>query len=338
MKYPKVSVIVPVYNVERYIDRCMQSLLNQSLQDIEIIIVDDGSPDNCPILCDKYSQKDNRVKVVHKKNAGLGYARNSGLEIATGEYVAFIDSDDFIDKNMFEYLYKLAHDKSLDVIYCGFNTYRNNKVVSTKSEENTYKEYQGIDCYEVLKGMLGNLGNKNKIVKYEMSVWHSLYKLDTIKKNNITFCSEREFISEDIIFHIDLIRHCNKIAFIPERFYYYCVNNNSLSKSFKNDRFERHLILFNEITRRLKDNNYDFPKNIANNLFLLKIRYDFTIINSYQLTFWEKYSYVKQLMNHKHLRELVKKFKTNDLPFRYKIFLYLIKYRCSFILTNLISI
>ena len=84
----KVSVIVPVYNVEKYLDRCMQSLLNQTLKDIEIIMVDDGSPDNCPKMCDDYAKQDSRVKVIHKKNAGLGLARNSGLEVATGEYVA----------------------------------------------------------------------------------------------------------------------------------------------------------------------------------------------------------------------------------------------------------
>ena len=96
MTHPKVSVIVPIYNVEKYLDECMVSLLNQTLKDIEIILVDDESPDNCPKMCDEYANKDKRVKVVHKKNGGLGFARNSGLDVATGEYVAFIDSDDWI--------------------------------------------------------------------------------------------------------------------------------------------------------------------------------------------------------------------------------------------------
>ena len=114
MSKPKVSVIVPIYNVEKYLDRCMQSVLNQTLKDIEIIMVDDGSPDNCPSMCDEYARKDNRIKVIHKKNGGLGFARNSGLEIATGEYVAFIDSDDFIDTSMYETLYNTAKIYGLD--------------------------------------------------------------------------------------------------------------------------------------------------------------------------------------------------------------------------------
>ena len=109
MKQPKVSIIVPVYNVEKYLDRCMQSLLGQTLKELEIILVDDGSPDNSPALCDNYeSASDNLhwpiIEVIHKINEGLGFARNSGLEIATGEYIAFLDSDDFVDVNMYEQL------------------------------------------------------------------------------------------------------------------------------------------------------------------------------------------------------------------------------------------
>ncbi|MDR2834406.1 MAG: glycosyltransferase, partial [Streptococcaceae bacterium] len=90
MNTPKISIIVPVYNVEKYLPQCMDSLLNQTLTNIEIILVDDGSPDNCPAMCDEYAKQDNRVKVVHKENGGLGYARNSGLEIANGEYITFV--------------------------------------------------------------------------------------------------------------------------------------------------------------------------------------------------------------------------------------------------------
>lgn len=96
---PKVSIVVPIYNVEKYLHRCVNSLIRQTLKDIEIILVDDGSPDNCPKICDEYKNKDIRVKVIHKKNAGLGLARNSGLDEAKGEYVVFVDSDDFIEES-----------------------------------------------------------------------------------------------------------------------------------------------------------------------------------------------------------------------------------------------
>ena len=102
--------MVPIYKVEKYLDRCMTSLLGQTLHDIEIIMVDDESPDGCPQMCDVYAQKDERIKVIHKHNGGLGLARNSGLEVAEGEFVAFIDSDDYVELDMMEKLYREATD------------------------------------------------------------------------------------------------------------------------------------------------------------------------------------------------------------------------------------
>ena len=119
---PKISIIVPIYNVEKYLERCIQSLLNQTLRDIEIIMVDDESPDDCPQLCDIYASQDQRIKVIHKKNEGLGYARNTGLEIASGEYIAFVDSDDYVDINMYEKLYQIAQKNNLDTVFSNFNT------------------------------------------------------------------------------------------------------------------------------------------------------------------------------------------------------------------------
>ena len=123
MKSPKLSVVVPVYNVEQYLDVCMQSLLHQTLEDIEIILVDDESPDNCPQMCDDYAKADSRVKVIHKKNGGLGLARNSGKEIATGEYVAFLDSDDYVDLTAYEHLYNIAKQNDLDMLRYGLDRF-----------------------------------------------------------------------------------------------------------------------------------------------------------------------------------------------------------------------
>lgn len=124
---PKVSIIVPVYKVESTLNRCVVSIRKQTLEDIEIILVDDGSPDNCPRMCDDLAIIDERIKVIHKTNGGLGYARNSGIEIASGEYIAFIDSDDFIEPNMMQRLYDFARKKNCDVVYGGYNIIREGK-------------------------------------------------------------------------------------------------------------------------------------------------------------------------------------------------------------------
>ena len=111
-----ISIIVPVYNVEKYLERCIESIVNQTYKDIEIILVDDGSPDNCPVICDRYAEKDNRIKVIHKQNGGLINARKSGLEIAQGDYIGFVDSDDWIEPEMYEYFAQMINKYSPDMV------------------------------------------------------------------------------------------------------------------------------------------------------------------------------------------------------------------------------
>ncbi|WP_209122916.1 glycosyltransferase family 2 protein [Alkalihalobacillus sp. BA299] len=121
METTKISIIVPVYKVEKYLHKCIDSILNQSYPNLEIILVNDGSPDNCGSICDEYAEQDQRVKVIHKENGGLSSARNSGLDLATGEYIGFVDSDDYIEKDMYEELYKAAYEHSADVVECSLN-------------------------------------------------------------------------------------------------------------------------------------------------------------------------------------------------------------------------
>lgn len=118
---PLISVIVPVYNVEQYIHQCVDSILSQTYKNLEIILVDDGSPDNCPAICDGYARNDDRVKIIHQENGGLSAARNSALDLCTGEYIAFVDSDDWIESNAYEEMMSEMQKKDLDVVFCGVN-------------------------------------------------------------------------------------------------------------------------------------------------------------------------------------------------------------------------
>ena len=137
---PKVSIIIPIFNVEKYINKCIESVINQTLEDIEIILIDDESPDNCPLICDNYAAKDSRIKVIHKKNEGLGFARNSGLDIATGEYVTFLDSDDFVDLYTYEHLYNIAIKEDLDTLYYKFSRFTNENNIKPSQAINKIKE------------------------------------------------------------------------------------------------------------------------------------------------------------------------------------------------------
>lgn len=133
---PKISVIVPVYNVEKYLNKCVSSLVNQTYKKLEIILVDDGSPDNCPQMCDDWVKKDDRIKVIHKENGGLSSARNAGLAIAGGNYIGFVDSDDWIDEDMYEFLLSLFdRDSQIDITRCSYRTIQSGKAFYSDSDE-----------------------------------------------------------------------------------------------------------------------------------------------------------------------------------------------------------
>lgn len=263
-----VSIIVPIYNVEEYLDRCMDTLVNQTLKDIEIIMVDDGSPDNCPKLCDEWAKKDNRIKVVHKKNGGLADARNAGLAVATGKYIAFVDSDDFVKTDMYENLYNEVEKKQADTIYCGFYKYwTKDKIREFRNVDRT-TIFEGNVLTEFSLDFVGSPTSEKKDWKYEMSVWHSLYSNDIIQKHHIRFRSEREILSEDIVFQELYLPHAKKVVYVSEPYYYYCFNNNgSLTHAKYNpNRYSRMMALFHCLSDLTRDRD---PKCLRAQRFLI---------------------------------------------------------------------
>ena len=250
---PVLSIIVPCYKVEKYLDRCIQSLLNQSLQNIEVILVDDGSPDNCPILCNEYAQLDKRVKVVHKQNAGLGYARNSGLDIANGDFIAFVDSDDFVDLEMYSWLYTMAVQNNCEAVFCGYKkeTKTGSWIESHEFDKDLILDYDGKISF-----MLGMIASPPEVKidrKYAMSVWRAIYKREIIEKYNLRFLSEREVGSEDLPFNVSFLKKANRVGIMAKRFYYYCYNESSLTKTFKKEKFLAYFNLFKILSNEVKD-------------------------------------------------------------------------------------
>ena len=334
----KVSIIVPIYNVEKYFLRCMDSLMNQTLKEIEIILVDDGSPDSCPKKCDEFAALDVRIKVIHKLNGGLGFARNSGLEIATGEFVAFVDSDDYVDLNMYETLYNQAKIHNLDTLFCGFNNVDSKNYIHPVSEVDSLKIFDSQQKIEnFLLDMIGTEPNYPVDRKYQMSVWHAIYSRNSIENNSIRFCSEKEFISEDIIFHIDYLQKVNKIGILPEALYNYCDNADSasLSGSYRKDRFERYIILYEEICSRLTITNVD---NRAKRMLIGYTRSLLFLSNNYNMTLVEKYKIIKSISFNKIWEDLFMQYDYKSLPFIQKTIFILIKKRYTLLLLILIYI
>lgn len=324
---PKVSVVVPIYNVEPYLERCIQSLLNQSLKDIEIILVDDGSPDRSPKMCDEYAQKDSRIKVIHKRNAGLGYARNSGLEIATGEYVAFIDSDDYIAPNMYEKLYNTAKKNNNDILFCGFKKeFKPNAFLLIKECE-TYIDYKGKEQINqlILDFIAAPPHYKNEYI-HDMSVWHSIYKRKIISDNNIKFLSERDYASEDIPFQIEILSHCYNVGFIPDIFYTYCYNQGSLTKSFNITKFEKIKNLYYLLSE--KSRPYDNQTFRTKRLFIGYVRAMIRLIVSLNIDKNIKLNYIQVILADKIWKEIQEIYKPSYLPIHQRIMTYFI-YRKS---------
>lgn len=336
---PKISVIIPIYNVEQYLERCLQSVISQSLADIEIILVDDGSPDNCPRMCDEYALKDKRIKVIHQENMGLGFARNSGLKMANGEYVAFVDSDDFVDSQMYEVMYSHTDKGVVDAVFSCASFYKDGKssIRQDVLEKTVFKGRKKVDDF-----LLNNIAPKpecNKDVLYMCSVWRAIYKKELIDEHNIRFLSERYCLSEDMPFNIDFLANASYVIYLPESYYYYCYNNSSLTKNIKIEKTNKLVILQKEIRNRL---SILFPREKYILHFqrqcLLNLRqsiyYDFI---SCKGNFCQWKSLFESRLNEENYLEALNNYPIELMPIKFRIFYNLIK-RKQYITLYILSV
>ena len=218
---PKISIVVPVYKVEKYIERCLKSILNQTFKEFELILVDDGSPDNCGKICDKYAEKDSRIKVIHKHNEGLSSVRNAGIEASIAKYIAFVDSDDYIDKNMYEILYNNIIKYDSDISICNFKYIYNN---DAKIKENNNKEYEDLLVLNNIEG-LGSLYENNSL--QFVVAWNKLYKKDLF--SNLRY-KHGKIHEDEFIIH-KLLYRSNRIVYTSLELYYYLQRQGSIIQS-----------------------------------------------------------------------------------------------------------
>lgn len=261
---PLLSIIIPIYKVEKYLERCINSVIHQTYKNIEVILVDDGSPDNCPMMCDAWAEKDNRIKVIHKPNAGLGFARNSGLEIATGDYIAFIDSDDYVDLDMYETLLSKSMQEDADIVFCGCHCESCDKLFTDYCDFKEETTFFKNDMHDL--SLLYIAGVKR--IPLQMSVWHSIYKRDVIKT---FFYSERECVSEDIHFQLSAILNASKVIYIPQAYYYYCFNEGSLSHTFLIEKYDREKVLIKYLMDLYNRHNYN-ENHILNRYLFYRVK------------------------------------------------------------------
>ena len=222
-KEPLISIVVPIYNVDKYLDKCVESIVDQTYRNLEIILVDDGSPDNCPKMCDEWKKKDKRIKVIHKKNGGLSDARNAGIDIAKGKYITFIDSDDYVEKNYVEFLYTNLVENEADISMGKQYVRYPDKTLNT----GTGKLYvlNSHDCFDKL--LYGE--------DFDVSAWAKLYKIDLFK--NIRYPKGRIF--EDSATTYKLIDKAKNIVLNSQPIYNYIIRSDSITtNSFNQKKME----------------------------------------------------------------------------------------------------
>jgi glycosyltransferase involved in cell wall biosynthesis len=236
---PKISIIVPIYKVEPYLKRCIISILDQSFSDFELILVDDGSPDQCGAICDQYAEQDKRVKVIHKRNGGLSSARNAGISIAKGDYIGLVDGDDYLHEKMFEVLYKQAMLHSADMVVCDFLKVNDNENVETvhQTSQPIIKKYTNIEALQQLfvkeeGAYFTNSGNNTKWIV----AWNKLYKRELF--DNLPY-EEGRICEDEFIIHKLLFR-CKKILSVSSKLYFYVQRSNSIiSSAYSLKRFDK---------------------------------------------------------------------------------------------------
>lgn len=238
---PLVSIIVPVYKVEEYLHQCVDSIINQTYRNLEIILIDDGSPDRCPEICDEYAARDNRIKVIHKFNGGLSEARNHGLELASGEYIMFVDSDDYVDIRIVETLIEAIDASSADIAMCGRNDMRTTSISSNCNFESDVVLDKKSLMALILRDKIGS------------QAWAKLFKKEQFK--NLRFPIGRLY--EDIGTTYLAFNKCNRMVYISRPLYYYRLNQSSISFSEKPNKIYDTFCSFNE---RLQFAEANYPE------------------------------------------------------------------------------
>lgn len=243
---PKVSVIIPIYNVEQYLRRCLDSIINQTLTDIEIICVNDGSTDNSPQILEEYAKADNRIKIINQVNSGVSEARNTGIKNASGEYIGWVDPDDYVDTDYFEKLYTAATENNADIACAGI-------IREGENYCKVFTKYDAIKTADTFK-------EKCKLVD---AINHSyscdkIYRFSRLKQENILFIKGRVY--EDMPFVADVYEKLGRLVIVPGTIYHYWINQNSIVRDSSDNNRADKLLSKKYFVDKCKKYNVDIPE------------------------------------------------------------------------------
>ena len=277
---PLISVIIPIYKVEKYLNRCINSILEQDYKNLQIILINDGSPDKCPIICDAYAKKDNRINVIHKSNGGLSDARNAGIKSAKGEYIVFVDSDDYVDKSYISQLYYLLQKYKADISICGYT-----EVLENSSRIHSYsKNYNEkiINKSDAMKEAI--LSNKG----FFIVAWNKLYKRSIFLNNMILFPKGK--INEDNFINYKLYFYAKKIVYTDQPLYHYVKRSDSIMGKIKFMPLSICIELTQEMRYFIRQNNLNLLREVDALFIINNLHYIGLMANSdkFNKAYWNK--------------------------------------------------
>ena len=307
---PKVSIIVPVYNAEKYLHRCIDSILRQTLTDIEVILVDDGSFDSSGKICEEYARKDSRLQVIHQKNAGVAVARNTGLDIASGEYIAFVDSDDYIEPNMYQSMMQVANQYDCDVVLCDCVKEHGNQteVYTHDIRAGYYTEKQLEEEYYSHLLMMENVEYPATISNC-LLLWKSTLNIPEMRyKPGIRY-------SEDLLFGAQLMLQAKSFYYMKgETYYHYVMNPLSASHTFVIDKWDDYKELYKCIKEKFfKCTTYDFSEQIDKVLLFFIYNVVGDILHSVSLSYKQKIELSNRILHEDIVKNMFKQLNIRKL-------------------------
>lgn len=335
-----VSVVVPVYNVEKYLNRCIDSIVCQTYSNLEIILVDDGSPDRCPQMCDDWVSRDERIKVIHKVNAGLGMARNTGIENATGDYICFFDSDDYILPQTIENALVLAKNSNAEIVVFGMqNVDRAGQVIRRVIPEAEEFFFSGSSVQTGLLPDLIDGRQRNAAVRNLcLSAWSGLYAMDLVKRTGWRFVSERQNISEDSYSLIWLYQYVKTAAVLPQICYCHCENGASLTRTYREDRYQRICDFYRDCMAMVETAGYgEEVRRSVSGLTLSFAIAAMKQIAAARITAGEKHRLLKQILADDTMRRCLKSVAGRKYSRSRQLLLWAMEYRCNILCHALLA-
>lgn len=318
---PLVSVIVPIYNVEKYLPKCLDSILSQSLKDIEVIGVDDGSTDRSGEILDNYADRDSRVRVVHQLNAGLGPARNAGISFAKGLFIGFVDSDDWVHSDFFESLYHAAVNNHSDIAIGGIETWTDGKLAEAQSHPlagSTLHNYVEIAPYRKL--LYGRLPNDHETKPFPVSVWAGIYRAEIIRDCEISF---DDVLSEDVFFNLDTLKAAKSVTYLNKNGYCYRKDcQESITRTYKESTLSRYVAFFQKLYFYAQD-EYEADECVlrANRKILDYARSLSFMIEKSDLSYRQKCSALRNLISLREFKDAINAYPIEKIPLFQSVFL-----------------